>query len=346
MSSLDRELEGLTKPIPKGVDLGWVDSGKTFTPSDNNNPWDQAPAIMAQWIFNRCSTKTAGNSLLPEERAIGQAVIANINAGNTDSNLESALVSTFGMEVCQRHAGLINTIRLASQGKVPLPEGLDPTVGVNVATHMGDAKSDRDTLRKHAAQLSASALQSYKSEKSTMLDGEVNISASEINISIQSAGPEVKETRLTSGNLDQIKLAAKALLDSSDDIGLGQQQESISASMLSASEAQPLVHKQEIDILDSKNDELDLVFSNRNANLDNFSIDSENAMLGCDDDLQSDIGGTPPQHILQPESELLQQDCGYADENGLEEQELNIELEENKNDELGMDFTDDFEIEI
>ena len=103
MSSLDRELEGLTKPIPKGVDLGWIETGKTFTPSDNNNSWAQAPAIMSQWIFNRCSTKTA-NALLPEERAIGQAVIANINAGNTDGNLESALVSTFGMEVCQRHS--------------------------------------------------------------------------------------------------------------------------------------------------------------------------------------------------------------------------------------------------
>jgi len=345
MSSLDRELESLRKPIPKGVDLGWVSSGKTFTPTDENNPWAQAPAIMSQWIFNRCSTKTA-NTLLPEERAVGQAVIAHINAGCVDGQLDSALLSVFGREVCNRHAALINHIKLASQGQVPLPDGLDPTVGVNLATQMGTAQSDREMLRKHAAQLSASALQSYQTEKPTMADGEVNLSASEMDVPIQSAGPEVKDAQLTAGDLDQIKLAAKALVNESDDLGFGIQQEAISADMLSASEAQPLDHRQETEILDSGNDELDLVFGDRQANLDNFSLDSENAMMGCDDDLQSDIGGTPPAQVLQPEAELLQEDCGYEDEDGLREPEMNIELEENKEDELGMDFTDDFEIEL
>ena len=345
MSSLDRELEGLSKPIPKGVDLGWVDSGETFAPSDNNNSWSQAPEIMSQWIFNRCSTKTAGK-LLPEERAVGQAVIANINAGNVDKNLDSALISTFGSEVCNRHVGLINLIKLASQGKAVLPDGLDPTVGVNLATNIGDVRSDRDALRSHAAQLSASALQSYKSKEQTMSDGEVNLSASEMSVSIQSSGPKINDAQLTSGDLDRISLAAKSLINSSDDIGLGRQQECISENMLSANEAQPLDHVQEDKILDAGNDELDLVFQNCQVSLDNFNLDSENALLGCDNDLQSEIGGTPPQHILQPESELLQQECNYVDENGLEERELNIDLEENNKDELEMDFKDDFEIEI
>jgi len=344
-SSLDRELEGLRKPIPNGVDLGWISSGKTFTPSDDNNVWDQAPAIMAQWIFNRNSTKVA-NSLLPEERAVGQAVISHINAGIVDSKLDKALFSVFGREVYNRHVGLINHIKLASQGKAPLPDGLDPTVGVNLATQMGNIQSDRETLRKHAAQLSASALQSYKSEEKIMLDGEISLSASEIDVSIQSAGPEIKDTQLTTGDIDQIKLAAKAFVNVKDDIGLGIQQEINSANMLSASDAQPLEHRQEADILDSKDDELNLVFNSSQTNLDNFSLDSQNAMIGCDNDLQSDIGGTPPEQVLQPEAELLQQDCFYEDEDGLKEPGLNIKLEENKEDELGMDFSDDFEIEL
>jgi hypothetical protein len=341
MSSLDRELESLQKPIPNGVDLCWAESGHTVTPSDTNNPWSQAPAIMSQWIFNRQCTK----KLLPEQRAVGQTVIAHINSGLKGAELDSSLLSIFGKEVCGRYAGFINHIKLASEGQVPLPDGLDPTVGVNLATNVS-ANSDREALRKHAANLSASALQSYQTKDKVMSDGDVSLAASEMDVDIQSAGPKVASTDLTSGELDQITLAAKNLIAANDDIGLEAQQDMVAASMLSADDAQPLEHKSETEMLSAGSEDLDMAFSNGPVQLGDFSLDAENAIMGCDSDLESDIGGTPPESLLLPEIDLIQNDCSEMQEKP-NDSELQIELDENKTDNLEMTLGDDnFEIEI
>jgi len=350
-SSLDRELENLMKPIPKGIDLGWTESGNTFTPTDTNSPWSQAPSIMGQWIFNRNITKTAGRPLMPEERAIGQTVIAHINSGVVGERLDSALASTFGREICIRHAGLINHIKKAATGSVPLLDGLDPTVGVSLATQMGTGGSDRNELRNHETQMTANTLQSYKSKQAPMVTGAVSLCASELQVDIQGAGPNVCP-QLSEGDIDQIKLAAQSFIKANDDIGLGIQQATDSENMLSAGEVNPLDHRQETEILDGGREELDFVFGNRQTGLDNFSLDSNNALIGCDADLESEIGGTPPNQILQPEAELLQLDCDYEDEDGEEEggdlhgPQMNVEFEEEPQQKLGMEFNNDFEIEL
>ena len=346
MSSLDRELENLRKPIPKGIDLTWTETGNTFTPTDTNNPWAQAPAIMAQWIFNRNSTKIAARPLLPEERAIGQTVVAHINAGFVGPELDRALFSIFGREVFSRHAGLINHVKLASIGSVPPLDGLDPTVGVSLATQIGSNQSDRAVLKNHETKMTASSLESYRSEKTSMSDGEINLSVSELEVNIQGAGPNVTPI-LDEGSLDKIKLAAQAIIKANDDIGLGDQIARESDNMLVSGEVDPLKHTQETEILDDGgSNELDLVFAGDQIQLDNFSLDANNALIGCDEDL-AEIAGTPPNQILVPEVELLQQDCDYVDDNGLEEPSLDVKLEnKSKEKTLKLESDNEFKIEI
>jgi len=350
MSSLDRELENLRKPIPKGTNLEWLTSGCTFTPSDANNPNAQAQAIMLQWLVNRNLQKVASTNLLPEERAVAQTVFAHINNGQRGDELNQSLLSTFGREVFTRHASLINDIQQAVESGSVVPQNISPSVGVNVANSMNQSGSDRDALKKQEAQRTAGSLQAY-ANNNTM--DSMNIESSELNVDIASTGPQT-DVNLSEGQLDQIKLAAATLLKANDDAGLSEQVDPTSDEMLKPEELKVLGYSQEQDILDKTGKETsDINFDNDLIDVQNIALDENNALQGCDDDLFANLTAeTPPLGILEGDARSVKQceDEENEDEEEDEDKDIgvgDINLNEVKQaSKIEVNMSDEFEIEF
>lgn len=345
MSSLDEELQSLQKPIPNGTDLEWLTSGCTFYQSDTVNPNAQAADLMSQLIFNRVVTKRASQSLMPEERAVGQTVIAHINSGLQGADLDNALLSMFGREVFQRHASFIQDVKQIAASNTQLPSDLQPNVGVNLSVP-SNGQSDREILRKHATDMSSGALESYRSSDAPMEDGSIQIGSSEMSVDIVKTSKD-QSVQLSEGALDQITLAAKALVASQDDIGFTEQQDRDSANMIATSDVTMLQHTQETDLLASGSEELDMAFSNDPISLGDggFGLSAEDALIGCDQDLAS-IAGIPPQALMEG-GDFNFYDEAKCPEDGKTEEEIEIDLEEKTKDEdLKIGMTNEFEIEI
>lgn len=337
MNSLDVELQSLQKPIPNGIDLNWLTSGCTFYQSDTVNPNAQAADLMSQLIFNRAVTKKA--SLLPEERAVGQTVIAHINAGFQGAQLDNALLSVFGREVFHRHASFIQDVKNIAASHSQLPGDITPTTGVNLATPQS-GKSEREALRKHATDMSRNALESYRTN-STMQDGSVQIAESEMDVDLVQTS-EDQSVQLSEGAIEQIKLAVQAL-SGSNDLGLTEQQDRDSEGMLSENDVTMLSHTQETEMIASGNEDLDIAFSNGPVSIGDgsFGLSAEDALIGCDQDL-ADIAGVPPHALLESDN-IFQ----YDPDNCPQQEEMEIELEEEADDDdLKIGMSDEFEIEI
>ena len=341
MNSLDEELQNLRKPIPRGTDLDWLTSGCTFSQSDTVNPNAQAADLMSQLIFNRVVTKRASCQLMPEERAIGQTVIAHINAGYQGANLDSALLSVFGREVFQRHASFIQDVKGIAASHSELPGDLQPNIGVNLATP-SNGQSDREALRKHATKMSSNALEAYRSFNKPMQNGSVQIGESEMQVDLVRTSRD-ESVELSEGALDKIKLAAQSIISSQDDIGFTEQQDRLAADMISENDVSMLQHTQETEMLASGSDELDLAFSNGPISIGDgsFGLNGENALIGCDEEL-SDVAGVPPRALLESGDFEL-----YDADRCPNEEEVEIDLEEKPKDKsLKIGMSNDFEIEF
>jgi hypothetical protein len=341
MSSLDEELKNLQKPIPNGVDLEWLTSGCTYSQSDTVNPNAQAGDLMSQLIFNRVVTKRASCQLMPEERAVGQTVIAHIQAGYHGEDLDNALMGVFGRETFQRHASFINDVKNIAATQPNLPGAINPTVGVNVASPKGTA-NDREALKRHATNMSSSALEAYRSNK-TIKEG-VSIDKSEMNVDLVKASKD-KNVDLSEGVIDQIKLAAQSILAADDDVGLTAQQDQESEDLFAGEDVSMLKHTQETEILASGSEDLDLAFSNGPIELqDSFGLESENAIMACDEDL-ADIAGVPPTRLLNDNGIFNDGDPDGCPKIG-EMEEVELDDTYKKANELEIGMSDDFEIEI
>lgn len=345
MNSLDVELQNLQKPIPNGVDLDWLTSGCTFYQSDTVNPNAQASDLMSQLIFNRVVTKRASCELMPEERAVGQTVIAHINAGYQGPSLDAALLGVFGREVFQRHAAFIQDVKVIAASHSQLPGALEPNVGVNLASP-SNGQSDREALRRHAVRMSSNALEAYRSSETPMENGSVQIGESEMSVDLANTHKSAS-VELSEGDIEQIKLAAMSLVGAQDDIGLTEQQDRVASDMVSEEDVKSLRYVNENDLLMAGSDELDMVFANGPVSLGDgsFGLNSENALIGCDEEL-ADIAGVPPADLSVDDL-----NGGYDPNNCPSDEEddgsMKIELQEKSmDDDLKIGMSDEFEIEI
>ena len=338
MSSLDIELQDLQRPIPKGTDLNWLTSGDTFYQSDTINPNAQAHNVMSQMAFNRVITKTVNCNLMPEERAVGQTVIAHINAGYTGPQLDGALLNIFGKEVFVRHAAFIQDVKVMAENNYQIPEEIQPKVGVHVASPiMG--KSDREELRKHAVKMSTNALESYRISGNPSYS--VQISEPEVEVSLENVSKD-QNVELRQSSLDQIKLAAQSLINDQNDLEFSKQQDVVSSNLFENESINILYHPQETDLISAGNNDLDLVFNNDPISLgnDGFDLSVENAIIGCDEDI-SEVAAVPPTALLQGDFNLYDLESCPAEE----ESEIDLsEKEEENNLEIGM--SNDFDVEI
>jgi hypothetical protein len=346
MSSLDDQLASLQRPIPKGVDLSWTETGETFTPSDENNPNAQAANIMNQLIFNRTIQRVAKKDLMPEERAVAQTVVSHMQAGNQGMELYSSLAAVFGQETFQRHAGLIQAVESAIQNNAVVSSDVVPSVGVNVAMNTSNP-SDRNEAKQYETQRTSSSLESYRNDDKPMEDGSISLGQSEMDINIASAGPGA-DVQVSEGKLDEINLPSTPIMTGSIDEGETAHLDQLNDDLFSSNDVGVLDYvASEQALLDEESSSSDIEFNSDLMHVGNVDMDLENALMGCDEDLRGLTAQTPPIDLLEGDESATQ--C-FADENGNSEDDASknlIQLDEIKQaSDIGVTLSNDFEIEM
>jgi len=344
MSSLDEQLASLQRPIPKGVDLAWTETGETFTPSDENNPNAQAANIMNQFIFNRTIQRVAKKDLMPEERAVAQTVVSHMQSGLQGMELYSSLSSVFGGETFQRHACLIQAVESAINNNAVVSSDMVPSVGVNVAMNTSNP-SALNEAKQYETQRTSSSLESYRDNSKTMEDGSISLGQSEMDINIASAGPGT-DMSISEGKLEEINLPSTPVMTGSIDAGESSQFDQLSDDIFSSSDVGVLNYvASEQALLDEESSNSDIEFNDDLMQVGDVDMDLENALMGCDEDLRNLTAQTPPIDLLEGDEKATQ--C-FADDSDEDDTSKNlIQLDEIKQAaNIGVTLSNDFEIEM